>query len=132
VVGSFYSVRDVRCTDGKSIRAEVLLNGEHEIYRGHFPGMPVVPGVCLIDIVKEIVSQTLKKELMLVHADSIKFVSVTDPNVNPVLQFEGDLSEGTEHSFEAKAVLSDGGKVLMKFRGRFTEKGLAVSPNGTA
>ena len=37
---------DFKCT--------IHLYAEHPIYKGHFPQIPIAPGVCLVQIIKEI------------------------------------------------------------------------------
>lgn len=38
--------------DGKR-EIEIELNPGHALYQGHFPGQPVVPGVCTLQMIKE-------------------------------------------------------------------------------
>ena len=44
--------------ENDTIRCKVQLNSEHEIYRVHFPGNPVTPGVCLVQMAEEILVAT--------------------------------------------------------------------------
>lgn len=69
-------------------QALIELNEKHPIYQGHFPGMPVTPGVCLVQMVKEITSKILEKKLMMHKADQIKFMAIVNPFVNKELTLE--------------------------------------------
>ena len=40
--------------NNNSFNSVIELNPEHEIYKGHFPKIPVAPGACLIQAIKEI------------------------------------------------------------------------------
>ncbi|HRW21900.1 MAG TPA: 3-hydroxylacyl-ACP dehydratase, partial [Bacteroidales bacterium] len=71
----FYTIIELDHQDKENIKAIIGLNENHEIYNGHFPGSPVVPGVCLTQLIKEIVETIEKKELSLVYADHIKFMN---------------------------------------------------------
>ena len=42
----FYTVETVAGQD-EEYTCVIRLNPEHNVYKGHFPGMPVVPGVCM-------------------------------------------------------------------------------------
>ena len=64
------------------ITAELVINKSHHIFQGHFPGLPVVPGVCMVQIIKELVEQNVGKSLMLREAGNIKFLSMINPEVN--------------------------------------------------
>jgi len=81
--------------DDKCASVQIKLNAAHDIFKGHFPDAPVVPGVCIIQIIKEILSEIIKKDIMLTEADEIKFHNAIVPNINPVLNldFKINLSE---------------------------------------
>ena len=51
---TFYTIRKRTDTEG-GVDYRVSLNASHIIYEAHFPGNPVTPGVCIIQIVKELV-----------------------------------------------------------------------------
>lgn len=62
------------------VNARISLNKDHGIFNGHFPGQPVVPGVCMLQIVKEILELQMDARLQIREADNIKFISILDPN----------------------------------------------------
>ena len=41
---------------------KVRLNASHVIYKAHFPGMPITPGVCIIQMVTECLQQHLEEQ----------------------------------------------------------------------
>lgn len=47
---------------GKSIRAEKTLPAEEELFRDHFPGFPVVPGVLLTEMMAQAAGKCLEAE----------------------------------------------------------------------
>jgi 3-hydroxyacyl-[acyl-carrier-protein] dehydratase len=83
--GSLYSVVAVVRQEG-SITAELLLNPDSEIFKGHFPGQPVLPGACMLQMLKEVLEEVLNKKLRLKKADQLKFLLSIDPNVNSNLK----------------------------------------------
>lgn len=74
----FYIVTDLK-KDTDVIEAAIELDEHHPVFKGHFPGQPVVPGVCLIQIAKEILAYCLNRKLRLINADDIKFLGMLDP-----------------------------------------------------
>ena len=72
------------------------LNPGHPIFEGHFPGQPVLPGVCLLEMVKEILAEITNKSLRLTNAGSIKYLKLIDPRTEPLLKFEIGVSGGEE------------------------------------
>ena len=81
----FYTISNLiqEESNGQSkITAELVINKSHHIFQGHFPGLPVVPGVCMVQIIKELVEQNVGKSLMLREAGNIKFLSMINPEMN--------------------------------------------------
>lgn len=73
--------------ENNSINANVELNKLHEIFKGHFPGQPVLPGVCMLQMTREILETFFKCNLQLVKADDIRFTAMVDPAKNKELNF---------------------------------------------
>ena len=67
--------------EAPSFRALLSLNAQHRIFEGHFPGHPVVPGVCLMQMVQEVTGIALGGEnLGLARAvDQLKFIALIEP-----------------------------------------------------
>ena len=59
----------------------ISLNKEHAIYEAHFPGNPITPGVCIIQICKELMELRTGESLFLQKIQNVKFLSVIDPTV---------------------------------------------------
>jgi 3-hydroxyacyl-[acyl-carrier-protein] dehydratase len=66
-----------------SLFFEVLLNPNHEIYRGHFPSRPITPGVCTLQLARELMEIHFQKKLQLIKANNIKFTGMIDPKQTP-------------------------------------------------
>lgn len=86
---------NISTVDNKSsfISADIHLNKDHDIFKGHFPGNPVMPGVCMIQIIKEITESTLEKNLFLSVSSNIKFMAIINPEVNPNLHIKIEYTE---------------------------------------
>ena len=81
-----YSVKKIK-EENKFIEAIIELNEQHKIFKGHFPGQPVLPGVCIMQMTREILESFLNKKLQLLKADDIRFSSMVDPTKNKELKF---------------------------------------------
>lgn len=75
---SFFFVEGVKTDKGLPIFT-VRLNSLHVIFKVHFPDRPIVPGVCQIQIISELLEDYLGKRLYLSEVKNIKFLSVLDP-----------------------------------------------------
>jgi len=113
----FFTVLSID-TEGASVKAVLELNPDHAIFKGHFPDMPVVPGVCMMQMVKEIAEISVGETLMLSKADSMKFLSVIDPGVNKVVKI-GVSYKAKDAAIDVNASIATEERVCFKFRGIF-------------
>jgi len=81
LLDSFFKITDIR--EGEKYVVSIALNPDHEVYKGHFPGNPIAPGVCLTQMVKETVEHITKKKLTMVTGDNLKFMAILNPVVTP-------------------------------------------------
>jgi len=112
-----FDLDDLRA-DGESVKTNVRLNAEHAIFKGHFPEQPVLPGVCMLQIVKEITEIHIKKPLRLVKADDLKFLSFVDPTQNSLLRMELNINTETDQ-IKVTGQLFANVTLVFKFRGTF-------------
>ena len=63
----------------------ILLNPFCSIYAAHFPGMPITPGVCVIQIVEELLTELIGHPLRLCTIKNAKFLSVLKPEGQKVV-----------------------------------------------
>ncbi|CAG4995060.1 hypothetical protein DYBT9275_01538 [Dyadobacter sp. CECT 9275] len=92
-LNSLYTVRSIDQEEGV-IMAEIRLDASHPIYRGHFPGMPVTPGVIQLEIVKEIMQQHLGRKLRLKNMRTCKFLQILNPEETPVVNIGIKFTDG--------------------------------------
>lgn len=82
-----FKILSINSTEGLiSTALEVDIN--HEIFNGHFPEQPVVPGACMVQLVKDILEKRLDKTLQLKIANNLKFLELINPQVITNLQLQ--------------------------------------------
>lgn len=69
----------------KSATVEVSLNPDHFIFKAHFPDLPITPGMCIIQMALEIMNDIFSQKLVLEGVKNVKFLSVLQPDNNPVI-----------------------------------------------
>lgn len=57
----------------------IILNPDHLIYKAHFPGQPVTPGVCILQMLQELLSVQEGKQLFIKNIKNAKFISMMSP-----------------------------------------------------
>ena len=86
LINDFYHIVATDDSEGKYV-CMVNLNAAHNIYSVHFPGNPVTPGVCLVQMVAEMLEQKYSKRFVLSTAVNIKFKRLVAPNDEPSFVF---------------------------------------------
>lgn len=99
--------------DGDSIQTSLKVNAAHELYKGHFPGRPVTPGVVLMQLFKEESERISEEKLSLKRASNVKFTAVFDPTHNDELVLESNLEKKGEY-YELKGIAKSEDKIITK------------------
>lgn len=102
---------------GNLIKAELSINSASSIFKGHFPGQPVVPGACMLQTVKEVLENTFKQPLQLQKANNLKFINMIDPLRFSSVQLEITYRIENDLNITAKLITSE--IVFFKFQGIF-------------
>jgi 3-hydroxymyristoyl/3-hydroxydecanoyl-(acyl carrier protein) dehydratase len=61
---------------------------DHPAFAGHFPGLPIVPGVVLLDEAVHAIMQALSSVPQAWKIASAKFLSPLGPNATVIITFE--------------------------------------------
>jgi 3-hydroxyacyl-[acyl-carrier-protein] dehydratase len=88
----FYKVISLEKTAENKYLVVVLINEEHEVFKGHFPGNPIMPGVCMMQIIKELTEQISASPLFMESLSNAKFMALINPFNTPELRLELDVS----------------------------------------
>jgi 3-hydroxyacyl-[acyl-carrier-protein] dehydratase len=105
-------------TDKDRTTARITINKDHEIFKGHFPGNPVMPGVCMIQIIKELTEEVVGKKLFLSVSSNIKFMAIINPEIHPDLTLILDISR-SENEVKIKNTTSFGDTLALKLNAIF-------------
>jgi 3-hydroxyacyl-[acyl-carrier-protein] dehydratase len=117
LLNDYYRI-DSRMTDGGDTLFGISLLPGYNAYKGHFPGNPVSPGVCNIQLIKECAEKLAGRRLFLAHIAKCRFSAVMTPHTTPHVQLRMQITEGETCS--ARATLSDDTTIYLQFKGEFT------------
>lgn len=101
-----------------SAEAAITIDASHKIFEGHFPGQPVLPGVCMMQIIKELTEKAIAKELFMHQVDSCKFLSMVDPTRTSHLKVIIEYATA-ENETVVQAVLKSDEAVYLKMKAAF-------------
>ena len=118
LLGSFYTIVNLN-NEGEKLSAVVRFNPNHPIFTGHFPALPVVPGVCQTQMLNEILNQVSGRQLFMKRAAQIKFLNLLNPVTTPQIQMDIKLSPEQEGKLKINADYYWQGIAYFRFKGEF-------------
>jgi len=101
---------DSFATAAEKISASVSIHAQHKIFEGHFPSQPVLPGVCQIQLVKELLEKATEQKLFLREAAQCKFLQMVNPEI---------VNKITDNGIVVSAVIKNETTVFMKLNALF-------------
>lgn len=115
LLNNFYTATAIK-DDAEGYTVKVELNANHEIYRGHFPEQPVVPGVCIMQMVKECVEKIKGLELYYAQIQSCKFLSVINPRVDNMVEIVVALVQEDDSGISIQAAILQKEQLVAKLK----------------
>ena len=120
ILTDFYTLKSSEKTENGSFIANISLNKDHEIFKGHFPGNPVTPGVCMMQIVKELTEEFTGKKLFLKSASNVKFMAIINTFETPDLDLSFIITE-SETEVKVKNTTAFGETIALKMSVNYTK-----------
>jgi len=90
------------------------LNASHPIFQAHFSGNPVMPGACIVQMIKELSVDYLNKTLTICEIRNTKFLSVINPLENQEITVKATFTAQDANLITVSAVISDKETVFSK------------------
>jgi len=120
LLNKFFYILDSEQTEN-DLKVKISFNPEHDIFKGHFPDMPVVPGVCQVQILKETLSNLFSRNFFVSTASSIKFLSVIEPLKTKELTMNIKLVNQDSNKLFVSADYQNGTEIYFRFKGELSE-----------
>ena len=117
LLNNFYTLSELSNEENK-LHAVIHIHPEHEIFKGHFPDQPVVPGVCMVQIVKELLEQLMQKKLLFSKGHQIKFLQLLVPAKEDAIQVNISWKE-EDYQYHVQADFKKNNEAVFKLSGIF-------------
>ncbi|KAA1244649.1 3-hydroxyacyl-ACP dehydratase [Aquimarina sp. RZ0] len=112
LIADLYKVNHDIVRDGVQTTS-ITLNSENEVFKGHFPGNPITPGVCMLQIIKELTEKRVGHSLFMKKASNVKFMAVINPEKTPDIIITNDF-EDSEEEIKVKNTFKYGDTIALK------------------
>ncbi|MCT4639903.1 MAG: hypothetical protein N4A72_19545 [Bacteroidales bacterium] len=114
LIKDFYTIDSCSYSqDNNNISANITINPNHDVYKGHFPGQPVVPGVIQLQILRELCEKEFNKPLSITGSSVIKYINMIIPDKNPKLAIDIAIKE-IDGAYKIDGKILDGDTVFLK------------------
>jgi 3-hydroxyacyl-[acyl-carrier-protein] dehydratase len=110
----FYTIKSIDKYDDQNYVAVLFINENHEVFKGHFPGNPIMPGVCMMQIIKELTEQITATTLVMQSLSNVKFMALINPFVTPELRLELNITTTEDDLIKVKNTTCFGETVALK------------------
>lgn len=119
LLNNFYYLDSLQVTD-TVVKADIRIETDHPILKGHFPQQAVVPGVCMMDMLQEILTKAFNQAFELKSASVIKFLTLFAPPQFTQASWDIQCVASADHLYSVSATLQQDAQVFMKFKGIYS------------
>lgn len=107
LLNDFFFLEDTTVTEDGTCYA-LRLNPQHVIFQAHFPGNPITPGVCIIQMVAELLEHHTERTLSLKRVVNVKFLHVLSPREQTTCRVIFHSIESDGSVWKIKASIREG------------------------
>ncbi|MBL0310750.1 MAG: hypothetical protein IPP77_14080 [Bacteroidetes bacterium] len=116
LLGTFFKILQSD-RDEQNFRVEVAVDAQHPIFKGHFPHLPVVPGVCQTQMLMETLSHLLQRNVEIKRAHHIKFLALLNPEKVERLMMDIKIEKEEGNELYISATYSTPEEIFFRFKG---------------
>jgi len=80
---TLYHTVSIQDMDNGQHLATISLVRESQIFKAHFPNLPILPGACLVQISKEFIEEHLHQKIQIIRFKNLKFLKTINPDEFP-------------------------------------------------
>lgn len=99
---------------------QVQIYKEWPIYKAHFPGHPITPGVCIVQMIQELLQAYLGREVSLRKAKTVKYTAIISPDeVSELSVSFPKIEQQEDGSLKVQAQVAGGETIYTKLSATF-------------
>jgi len=86
----------------------IALNGLHPIFQAHFAGNPIMPGACIVLLIKELASDYFGQTFFTCAVRNMKFLHVINPQESPEISVQLAFTQQEDERLSVSTVMCNG------------------------
>lgn len=111
-----YTIQNIINNSEKTIQANVLINASSNVFNGHFPGRPILPGVYHLYITMNILKKFYDSNMTFNACANIKFLNYIDPNLVTILNYDIYIKNINDSSYTLNVIVKNDQTVFCKMQ----------------
>ena len=110
---TFFTIKSFEDTEnGRTTR--IALNASHPIFQAHFAGSPIMPGACIVQMIKELASDYFDRSFFVSVVKNMKFLHAVNPLESPEITVQLSFTQQENEAVSVAALLGDGDRICSK------------------
>lgn len=93
LIKGYYTIANTR-QENENVIFDVILNPDCKVYEGHFPGEPISPGVCNLQMIRECAEIVSGCPLVITNVVLCRFINLVTPLETPRVSVKIKLDKG--------------------------------------
>ncbi len=115
-----FTMESVTAENRCAFLAKASVDANHPVFHGHFPGIPVLPGVCSLYLIRTCTEHFLGCNMRYNTVDSCKFTAMIDPLRNEKISVQVNIKQG-EEGIQIRALMLYGNRTVLKLHATMKE-----------
>jgi|FLOH01.1.fsa_nt_gi 3-hydroxyacyl-[acyl-carrier-protein] dehydratase len=117
---NYYTIIDQHIEE-YSATFQIKLNAQHEMFIGHFPEFPLLPGVVQMELMQELLEMSIHQKLVLSSSKNIKFLGMINPTLNNILSVNLNWTMDQDVKLKSEIIFdADIPMVMFKYSAQYT------------
>lgn len=112
---NLFYIKSFREESDNTFSVTVRINPGHPVFSGHFPGLPVLPGVCSLYLIRFCTERFTRCPLQYVSIGSCKFTRMIDPLRQEEISVQVRILH-REEGWQIRAVMQYGSLNVLKLQ----------------
>ena len=110
---TFFTIQSSDDTEN-NLTCRIALNVKHPIFQAHFAGDPIMPGACIVQMIKELTSDHFGRAFFVGAVKNMKFLQAINPLESPEISVRLSFTQPEKERVTVSAILQDGDRIFTK------------------